>query len=268
MHSEQELPWGPFDLSGWSVVVTGAGGHLGRSITEVAARAGADVVAVGRRREPLEALERAVDGTRGRVHPLVADIGVSAEVDAALELQRSLATRGVGLVNNAYAGTAGSAMDYDRDDLERTFASLSDTMMLTQRFAVGASDADLDASIVNIASMYGHVAPSPAVYGDHPQFHNPAAYGAMKAALVQFTRYAAVHLAPKGVRVNSVSPGPFPGDSVQVEQRFVERLSERAPLGRIGERHEVGAAVTFLLSGASSYITGEDLAVDGGWTAW
>jgi NAD(P)-dependent dehydrogenase (short-subunit alcohol dehydrogenase family) len=65
-----------------------------------------------------------------------------------------------------------------------------------------------------------------------------------------------------------VSPGPFPSEAVQQDTRFIERLTERVPLGRIGQAHEVAEAVLFLLGDAASYITGEDLVVDGGWTAW
>ena len=92
--------------------------------------------------------------------------------------------------------------------------------------------------------------------------------GKARRGLIQFTRYAAVHLAERSIRVNAVSPGACPSPAVQGDQSFIDALEARIPLGRIGQPGEVAGAVHFLLSDAASYVTGHNLVVDGGWTTW
>lgn len=123
-------------------------------------------------------------------------------------------------------------------------------------------------SIVLFSSMYGSVSPDPLVY-ESPMDINPIEYGVGKAGIVQMTKYLAVHWAKKGVRCNCISPGPFPNKMVQGSHpRFVDRLSQKVPMGRIGQPEEIAGPVHFLLSEESSYITGHNLFVDGGWTIW
>ena len=123
-------------------------------------------------------------------------------------------------------------------------------------------------AIVNISSMYGLVSPQPNLYDDFPQFHNPPAYGISKAGVIQFTKYAACHLAEYNIRVNCISPGPFPSQTVQTHDKFIDELGKRVPLKRIGKPDEMIGPVIFLLSDAASFITGHNLVVDGGWTIW
>ena len=122
--------------------------------------------------------------------------------------------------------------------------------------------------VLNIGSMYGHVAPDWRLYEDVPQA-NPPSYGAAKAGVIQFTKYLASFLAPHGIRVNCISPGPFPYEETAREHpEFVERLNAKSPLGRIGRPHEIKGAAALLCSDASSYMSGQNICVDGGWTIW
>lgn len=123
-------------------------------------------------------------------------------------------------------------------------------------------------SIINYCSMYGLVSPDLRIYGeDNPQ-KNPPNYGAAKAGVAQLTRYAAGALAKYGIRVNSVTPGPFPAPGNDKDKDFTALLASKTMLGRYGKNYEMSGAVLLLASDASSFMTGSNIVVDGGWTAW
>lgn len=123
-------------------------------------------------------------------------------------------------------------------------------------------------SIINYCSMYGLVSPDLRIYGeDNPQ-KNPPNYGAAKAGVAQLTRYAAGALAKYGIRVNSVTPGPFPAPGNDADKEFTAALASKTMLGRYGKNYEMSGAVLLLASDASSFMTGSNIVVDGGWTAW
>jgi NAD(P)-dependent dehydrogenase (short-subunit alcohol dehydrogenase family) len=122
-------------------------------------------------------------------------------------------------------------------------------------------------SVVNIASMYGIVAPNPHNYTAENSM-NPIIYGALKAGLIQSTRWLSAKYGKNQIRFNSISYGPFPKSSVQEDKLFIQNLSRSTHLGRIGQPREAAGPVKFLLSDEASYITGTNLMVDGGWTAW
>jgi NAD(P)-dependent dehydrogenase (short-subunit alcohol dehydrogenase family) len=95
---------------------------------------------------------------------------------------------------------------------------------------------------------------------------SPVAYQTLKGGLIQMTRHLAAYWAKDGIRVNTLSPGPFPSSSA--DSRLIDRLTEKTPLGRMGRPHELKGAIVFLASDASSFMTGQNLIIDGGWTAW
>lgn len=257
-------------LTGRTVVVTGGGGHLGRAMALEAARAGAAVVVCGRRLEALEDVGRALREERapgaGEVIPVQADVSTDEGLDRVVRVAVDRTGGLHGWVNNAYGARASLLGSLTRRDVEETLArGLGDVMIATQVAAAAMPDGG---SIVNVASMYGIVSPQPAAYDAHPGYHNPPAYGAAKAGVISFTRYAAVHLADASIRVNALAPGPFPSGAAGADEAFVDELSARVPLGRVGRPAELGPAAVFLLGDGSSYVTGHTLVVDGGWTVW
>jgi NAD(P)-dependent dehydrogenase (short-subunit alcohol dehydrogenase family) len=123
-------------------------------------------------------------------------------------------------------------------------------------------------SIINIGSLYASVSPDARFY-EHlqsdPPFLKPPAYGASKAAVVNLTKYLATHWAPHGIRVNTLSPGGVLGDQ---DEEFKRKFCQRVPLGRMAAVSDLRGPLLFLASQASSYVTGIELVVDGGFTAW
>lgn len=256
-------------MAGWGIGVSGGGSHLGRAIALGLAALGATVVVFGRRREPLEETAALAADMTGTIIPEPADQHVDADLARILDRIEKEAGRVHGWVNNAVGGRRSLLRSLERSAVEETVEStLSDLILATEAVAARMITKAQGGAIVNVASMYGLVSPNPEIYRNHPQFHNPPAYGAAKAGVIEFTRYAACHYAPDGIRVNCVSPGPFPSPIVQREAGFVAELARRVPLGRIGQSHELAGPVAFLLSPLSSFITGHDLVVDGGWTTW
>ena len=256
-------------LSGKGIGITGASGHLGKSIVKLALQLGAVVVAMGRDERRLEALRNDLSIFKGNLIIAKGDISDEQHINHVLD-QLAVNSDGVfGWVNNAFEVNSESiGMNYTRTEINRAFDSLASTMQITQIVANFMVQKSVEGSIVNIASMYGVVSPRPSNYTENEKFHSPASYGAAKAGLIQFTKYAAVHLAENNIRVNSISPGPFPSPNVQEYEHFINRLASGVPLERIGQPEELAGSVLFLLSGASSYTTGTNLMVDGGWSAW
>jgi NAD(P)-dependent dehydrogenase (short-subunit alcohol dehydrogenase family) len=114
--------------------------------------------------------------------------------------------------------------------------------------------------------MYGVVAPDFGVYEDSPEYLNPPHYGAAKAGIIQLTKYYASYLGDLNILVNSVTPGPFPSETVQRNKTFIAALEKNTLLNRIGKPEDLAGIFTFLSSDASSFITGQNFIVDGGWT--
>jgi NAD(P)-dependent dehydrogenase (short-subunit alcohol dehydrogenase family) len=244
-------------------VVTGVLGKLGPIWAKALSEAGATVVGIDVRRG-------ATDGAAA-----IEEIDVR-DPDAILAVRTRIEETYGGvdvLVNNAgideppRPGASGPKLD---DVSLETFretvdVNLAGTYIATQIFGSGMRKRGRG-SIVNIGSLYASVAPDPTIYehlGD-PPFLKPPAYGASKAGIVNLTRYFARLWGPYGVRVNALSPGGVSGDQ---DEQFVSKYCARVPLRRMAKLADLVGPLLFLASDASSYVTGFDLRVDGGFSA-
>lgn len=251
-----------FSMQNKTVVITGGSGYLGTAIAEGLASLGATIV-VSDVAEPrhIRCEHLYVPCDVSSTESIRTMLRMAYERCGSIDVLINGATYGAGY------GAQGTVDKMSDDDWFRGVDGALGTTFRCTREVVPYMERQGGGSIVNFASMYGIVSPDPSIYGDSGA-NNPANYGAGKAGVLQFTRYCAAHLAAKGIRVNSVSPGPFPNPAVQQNEAFLAELNRKTMLGRTGKSEEIVGAVALLASDASSYMTGSNITVDGGWTAW
>jgi len=265
-----------FSLEGHIAVVTGACGKLGPVWIEALVDAGARVAALELPGAPASSGYRAVEECAGsklqRFDCDVTSRGSIASAAAAVAERMGAPTV---LVNNAgvdqppdSGGNRSRIEDLPVEQFRRMLdVNLIGTFQVTQAFG-SAMAAGGGGSIINIGSLYASVSPDQRFYdhlpGELPFLKSPA-YGASKAAVVNMTKYFSTMWGMRGVRVNTLSPGGVLGGQ---DDRFKNKYAARVPLGRMAQADDLKGPLVFLASSASSYVTGHELRVDGGFTAW
>ncbi|WP_133273260.1 SDR family oxidoreductase [Hymenobacter radiodurans] len=254
-----------FSLEDKVVLITGGYGHLGRAIVAGLLDQGATVVVLGREEASFNAAFAELEDN-SKAHFIPCDVASTHSVKAAF--RHSSATVGLPsvLINNAFYSRGNQPESLT--DEEFAFGldgSLGSTYRCIQAIIPFFRESGAG-KIINVASMYGIVAPDFGAYTSTPQFTNPPHYGAAKAGVIQLTRYFASYLGKENIQVNCVTPGAFPSQPVQAHEAFVAELTQRIPLGRIGQPEDLQGAFVFLSSQASNFVTGHNLVVDGGWT--
>jgi NAD(P)-dependent dehydrogenase (short-subunit alcohol dehydrogenase family) len=258
-----------FDVTSRVVVVTGGLGRLGREFTRALASRGARVAVLDSSDGPN--VEN--DGVRY----LKADVTAKADLENALKTIEKEWGPPFGLINNAGldappdapAAENGAFEQYSEGAFDRVMdVNVKGVFLCSQVFGAAMARAG-KGSIVNISSIYGMVSPDQRIYDYRRKtgspFVKPVSYSVSKAALLNLTRYLATYWAPSGVRVNTLT---LAGVEAGQDPEFLKGYTARMPVGRMARADEYNGAVVFLCSDASAYMTGANLVVDGGWTAW
>ncbi len=256
-----------FDLSGKVAIVTGAAGWLGSAMSRALAEAGATMVVTSRNADQAEEFAASLPGS-GHVG-IAFDQGDTDTIPAFVQTVVERLGRIDVLVNNAYGGTGPTIETATAEDFDRAYhTGVTAYFLLAREVVDHLRQRKASGSIINIGSMYGVVASYPDAY-EGLDVKSPPNYHGLKGGIVHLTRHLAVYWAKDNVRVNAISPGPFPPPRVSEPMpEFVARLDAKSPMGRMGRPEELKGLAVLLASEAGSYITGQNILVDGGWTAW
>lgn len=258
-------------LKGRCALLTGAVGGLGAVMADTLAELGADLILVDRPGTDFSPLRQYLSGKWSiQTQALECDLEIEAERKAMIEVVKA-DRQGLNiLINNAaFIGASnlqGWAVHFEEQTLDTwrraMEVNLTAAFHLCQAFSPQLRAGE-GGNIINIVSIYGEYGPDWRLY-EGTSMGNPAAYGASKGGLIQLTRWLATTLSPK-VRVNAISPGGLFRNQPEV---FVQRYSDKTPLGRMATEDDLRGAVAFLASDLSRYVTGQNLMVDGGWGVW
>lgn len=258
-------------LKGRRALITGANGHIGRIIALTLAELGADLILVDRPGSNYKKLSKEILKTfKVKIQTQNCDLGNQNDIKELISIMKKKGAPLNILVNNAaFVGETkldGWVTEFEKQSIDTWRSALE--VNLTSIFSLIQGLTPLlrkskGANIINIGSTYGTWAPDHSIYEGTPM-GNPAAYAASKAGLIQLTRWLSTTLA-NSVRVNTLSPG---GVYRNQPKTFVKKYKLRTPLKRMATEDDFRGAIAYLASDLSSYVTGQNLAVDGGWGVW
>lgn len=258
-----------FSLKDRGVIITGGLGYLGSKIVEGLLDFGAKVVIA----DYMEGKKESVtsnDNHYKNLYILKCSLDQTSSIKEMFKTASNLLESIDILITcaaNLGGGVLNTVEDMDDEYWQKGIDGTVGYTFRTIREAIPYLKKSQHASIINFGSLYAVGAPDPRTYYDTP-FSSTPNYGAGKAATVELTKYCASYLAKYGIRSNSISPGSYPHKDVQENELFKKRLEEKTMLGRIGYPEDLIGAIIFLASDASAYITGINIMVDGGQTAW
>jgi len=264
-----------FDLTDKVIVLTGSAGRLGTNFANILSDVGCNVILIDIDDKKNIQLENSIS-KKYKTNPLACKIDITKKDELSQISKQILKKYGKidGLVNNAFynprLNVKKSAMKFEEynSDLWNDVVSINLTgvFLCCQIFGKIMVKQKTGGSIVNISSIYGINGADQRIYGKS-ELNSPPSYAATKGAIVNFTRYLAAYWNRKNIRVNTMTLGGVL-DKSYMDKKFIKNYSHKTMIGRMANSDEYNGALLFLLSNASSYMTGANLILDGGWSAW
>lgn len=264
-----------FDLTNKVIILTGSAGRLGENFAHILSSAGADVILIDINKEKNKELESKIS-KEYKTKPLACDVDISDKEELSQLGKQIVKEYGKvdGLVNNAFYSprldVERSAMRFEEYPVDLwndvISVNLTGVFFCCQEFGKIMVKQRSGGSIVNVSSIYGINGADQRIYGKS-KLNSPPSYAATKGAIVNLTRYLAAYWNRKNIRVNTMTLGGVL-DRSYMSNEFIKNYSYKTMLGRMANSDEYNGALLFLLSNASSYMTGANLVLDGGWSAW
>lgn len=266
-----------FSLKNKVIIVAGGAGQIGFAFCGILAEAGANVIVADLDLEMAKSkiAELEKEAFSARLFPLKLDVTNREEISTFYSSVHKQFGSIYGLINSFHFKGNSRRLDTNSNFFaefesypEEAWDLVHDVNLkgsfLMSQAAIPYFKENGKGAIVNISSTYGNVSANKSIYGDSG-INSPIAYATSKAALINFTRYLATHLADLNIRVNCLSPG---GVFNNQSEEFINNYTNLTPIGRMANPNDYQGAILYLISDASSYMTGANLVVDGGWTAW
>ena len=263
-----------FDLRNKTIVLTGSAGRVGSRFSEILSKAGANLVLIDKDIEKNEKLFKKIK-KQYKTRCLISNIDITdaSKIDNLVKTVLKKYSKIDVLINNAHfiprddQNLCVPFEKYPYELWQKTISeNLNSVFVCCQKFGK-IMVKQKNGSIINVSSIYGMVGPDQRIYGKS-RLNSPAFYSATKGAIVNLTKYLASHWGKNNVRVNTLTLGGIYDKKLHTDKEFVKKYSEKTMLGRMSQTSDYDGAILFLASDLSSYMTGANLVIDGGWTAW
>jgi NAD(P)-dependent dehydrogenase (short-subunit alcohol dehydrogenase family) len=257
-----------FNLKKKNVLIVGGAGYLGFEMSKALLSVGANVIIASRQKKNYDnKIKKLKLIEKKRINFFKLDITKINSVNSFYKIYKKKYNSRIDvLINCGWNGKKNTLESINHKDWDHDInVSLSSTFKFTKKMLPLIKP--FKGKIINISSMYGHIAPDYKIYLSDDNLSNPPSYGAAKAGIIQLTKYLASYLSPYEITVNSISPGAFPFPVViKKYPKFIKELQKKSVLGRIGNPKDLRGIIVLLSSKSGSYINGQNICVDGGWS--